>query len=88
MKSIALGLSLVALSAGTVLAAPWDYRGGNYRGGHVNGYERAAIANSAARLAQLKRRAYADGRLSMFERFQIRNAEARHAALVARARRG
>ncbi len=83
MKSLALGLSLLILASGTAFAAP-----GKRDGGHINAYERMAIARSAAQLAHLKQRAWADGRLSMFERFQIRQAEARHAALVARARHG
>jgi len=81
MKTIALAVSLIALASGAALAAP-----AKYRPGHVSGYELAAIAKSAAQLAQIKKRAWADGRLSFYERMQIRNAEARHSALVARAR--
>lgn len=81
MKSIALGLSLIALASGAALAQP-----GKHRAGHVTGFERAVIAKSAAQLAQLKRRAWSDGRLSLAERVRIRMAQSRHAALIARAR--
>lgn len=53
----------------------------------ASGFERAAIARSAANLSALKARAWRDGRLTFSERAQIRNAEQRHAALVRRAYR-
>lgn len=89
------------LSAGASVAAPKSYNHGNtyHSGKHYNSgkhanhrfglspYERVAIARSAASLAALKRRAWADGRLTFRERVMINNAERRHAALVARAYR-
>ena len=88
MKSILIAFAALTLTTGAALAAP----GGGYgnRGHSANGisaYERAAISRSAFQLAQLKRRAYADGRVSFFERIQLRSAERRHAALISQARR-
>jgi len=86
MKKAIITVAALVLSTGAALAAP----GGKYKNDHRHGisaYERAAIARSAANVAQLKRRVWADGRVTLFERMQLRSAERRHAALVARAYR-
>lgn len=81
MKSLVLALSILGVASTGALAGP-----GNHRTGHINPYERVAIARSAAHLAHVKQAAWRDGRLSYAERAQIRAAEARHMQLVARAR--
>jgi hypothetical protein len=85
MKSFLIALStasLLAAGAGSAMAAP-----GKHMSHRVTPSERVAIAKSAARLAQIKKRAWADRRLTGAERVRIRIAEARHRALVARAHR-
>jgi hypothetical protein len=85
MKSLIVALSVVPLLAGfagSAMAAP-----GKHVTHRVTHIERLAIARSAANLAQVKRRAWADGRLTSAERVGIRVAEARHRAVVARAHR-
>lgn len=85
MKTVILTAAALVLTTSATLAAPARHHFNDHRGG-VNGYERVAIARSAANLAALKHRALRDGRLTFMERFQIKNAERRHYALVARAR--
>ncbi len=97
LKTALLTAAALAMTAGVSVAAPNKHYNHNgygkpgyskvvkHRG--VNGFERAAIARSAANLAALKRRVWADGRVTFAERIQLRNAERRHAALVARAYR-
>jgi len=85
MKTVILTAAALVLTTSATLAAPARKHFGDQHGG-VTGYERVAIAHSAATLAALKRRAWFDGRLSFVERFQIKIAERRHFALVARAR--
>ncbi|MGE0627928.1 MAG: hypothetical protein AB7O43_08895 [Hyphomicrobiaceae bacterium] len=85
MKSFVIGLSAAALCvgfAGSAMAAP-----GKHGFNRVTLKERVAVAKSAAKLAQVKRGAWADGRLTRVERMRIRVAEARHRAIVARAHR-
>ncbi len=96
IKTALLTAAALVMTAGVSVAAPaksFNYVYGKpghskvvkHRG--VNGFERAAIARSAANLASLKRRVWADGRVTFSERIQLRNAERRHAALVARSYR-
>jgi len=85
MKTILIGLAALTLASGTALAAPGF--GYGHRGHGISPAERAAIARSAAHVAQVKRQAMRDGRVTFAERMQIRRAEQRHAAVVARARR-
>lgn len=96
LKTALLTAAALVMTAGVSVAAPakahnYGYGKPGYtkvakhRG--VNGGERAAIARSAANLAALKRRVWADGKVTFVERIQLRNAERRHAALVARAYR-
>jgi hypothetical protein len=88
MKSVILAATAIVLTSGAALAAPYHFNNRwHHSGGNVSSYERAAIGRSAAQLASVKRRAWADGKLTFFERFQIRIAENRHNAVVARARR-
>lgn len=99
MKTIAMTLAALALASTAAAAAPAKH---GYHYGHGKGYghsythkhvsrvtprERAAINHSAARLAYLKRQAWADGRVNFFERARINMAQRRHNALVAQARR-
>ena len=84
---IATVLAAVTIGSGAATAAPikhYDLR--RYDRG-VSPYERVLIAQSAARLAFIKRHAWADGKLSFYERLQIRRAEQRHYALLQRAYR-
>jgi hypothetical protein len=81
MKTYALAAAALALMSGTALAAPGYYS--HHKGG-LTPKERAAIARSAAHLAALKHRAWADGRLTAFERMRIRMAELQHRRLIAR----
>jgi hypothetical protein len=85
MKTILIGLTALTFVSGAALAAP-GY-GYGHRGHGVTPAERAAIARSAAHVAQVKRHALRDGRVTAFERMQIVRAERQHAALVARAHR-
>lgn len=100
IKTALLTVAALAMTAGIASAAPGKYGKPSYGkpgysqqfGKHakkrgVSGFERAAIARSAASLRALKARAWRDGRLTFAERMQISNAERRHAALVARAYR-
>lgn len=84
MKTYALAAAALTLMSGTALAAPGYYS--HYKGG-LTPRERAVIARSAAHLAVLKHRAWADGRLTAFERIRIRMAELQHRRLIARERR-
>ena len=86
MKSVLIALAALTVTTGAALAAP-GYGHRSHDGHGISPRERVVISHSAANLAQLKRRVWADGRLSGIERFQLRNAERRHAALIARARR-
>lgn len=85
MKTALIALAAVLVTSGAALAAPGGKYGDRNRG-NVNGFERAKIAQSAAHVASVKRRAWADGRVTRYERIMINSAERRHAALVARAR--
>lgn len=94
-KTALLTFAALVMTAGVSVAAP-SYKHTNgykpspqYAMKHkgVSGFERAAIARSAANLSALKARAWRDGKLTFSERIQIRNAEQRHAALVRRAYR-
>ncbi|HEX2840234.1 hypothetical protein [Hyphomicrobium sp.] len=96
LKTAFLTAAALMMTAGVSVAAPAKaYTHGYGKPGYtnvakhrgVNGFERAAIARSAANLAALKRRVWADGKVTFVERMQLRNAERRHAALVARAYR-
>lgn len=87
-KTALLTAAALMLTAGASVAAPARFHGpGHGMSKGVNGFERAAIARSAANLAALKRRVWRDGKVTFLERFQLNTAERRHAALVARARR-
>ena len=84
---IASVLAAATFGSGAASAAPtkhYDLR--RYDRG-VSPYDHILIAQSAARLAFMKRHAWADGKISFFERRQIRQAEQRHYALLQRARR-
>ena len=78
MKSMALATAVVLLAAGSAVAAPtYGKSHGSFGNrGHVTAWERVQIAKSAARVASIKRRAYADGRVTRFERLRIRRASA------------
>lgn len=86
MKTALIALAAVIVTSGAALAATGGKYGDPYSRGNVNGVERARIAQSAAHVASIKRRAWADGRVTRYERYLINSAERRHAALVARAR--
>ena len=86
MKTALIALAAVLVTSGAALAAPGAKYGDRYGRGHINGFERAKIAQSAAHVAAVKRRAWADGRVTRYERYIINSAERRHAALIARAR--
>jgi hypothetical protein len=88
MKGLILGTTVLLVAAGSAVAAP-RHQGDRWSDGRgsITPWERVQIAQSAARVAMVKRQAYRDGRISMFERFEIRRAEARHEALVRRLRR-
>lgn len=97
MKTVLLTAAALVMTASVASAAPnkkfhnngWGKPGPSqvYKKKGGGGFERAAVARSAADLASLKRRVWRDGRLTPIERIQVRNAERRHAALVARAYR-
>lgn len=89
MKAVLIALAAIALTAGSAMAAERGRHSDRHydRPGHVTGFERARIARSAAHLAQVRKRVWADGRVSRFERYQLRSARYRHAAVVNRARR-
>jgi hypothetical protein len=85
-----------AMTAGVASAAPGKHGYGKpgYSQKHgkqakrgLSGFERAAIARSAANLRAVKARAWRDGKLTFAERMRVNNAERRHAALVARSYR-
>jgi hypothetical protein len=87
MKSFFIAATAVALTSGALLstaaeAAPYH----RHHGSNVTHSERAALAQSRARLKFLQRRAYADGRLGIWERMRLNAAQARHRALAYRLR--
>ncbi|MDX2289985.1 MAG: hypothetical protein NW217_14340 [Hyphomicrobiaceae bacterium] len=90
--TVAVAALLLATGIGAAEAAPRHKFDGS-RGQHgyskgVNGFERAAIRRSAARLAALRRQVHADGRVTIYERLRLRQATTRHARLVRQAHRG
>lgn len=83
MNKYLIAAAAVLITSTSAMAAPY----GNGKGPRaLNGFERAAIAQSQANLNVLKRQARADGRVTFYERTRIRFAEIRHNNLVQRYR--
>jgi hypothetical protein len=100
MKTFVFAATLLALTAGSAMAAP-GHKFAHKRVGHANKvivvkhrnvgrltlFERIKIARSRARLAALQRRVRADGHVTRHERIRVRVAQRHHRALVRKERR-
>ena len=93
MRTLAIASALLVATASWASAAPgYKHDFGRHfsksaKVGKLTWRERKKIRRSRARLAALKRRAWADGRLTRFERRRIRQAQVRLRVLIRKVRR-